>query len=140
MRIFLDTNVWASAFGTRGICRDLVAWLLSPPKRRDVGLLTCEQVKAETLRALQLKFRVSAEGLAAATTVLGGIESVTSFSCPPLPPDFPDADDWPILCAAAESHADCFVTGDKALLALGQIGNLPMVTPRDAYQRLRGFV
>ncbi|WP_367026821.1 putative toxin-antitoxin system toxin component, PIN family [Methylococcus sp. ANG] len=139
MKVFLDTNVWASAFGSRGICQDLLELLLGEPGVRAFRLLTCEQVKAETLRTLRDKFRVSSAGLAAATAVLADVEAVDVFNCPPLPAGFPDADDWPILCAAIAARADMIVTGDKALLALEAIEGLPIVDPRTAYLRLRGL-
>ena len=131
--------MWTSAFGTQGICRELVALLLTHPERGGLKLLTCEQVSVETLRALRLKFRVTEEGLTVASAVLAGVESVGGIACPSMPVNFPDPDDWPILCWAVEARTDCFVTGDKALLDLGQIEGMPIISPRAAYQRLRGL-
>jgi predicted nucleic acid-binding protein len=139
VRVFLDTNVWASAFGSRGICQDMVALLLADPERRGFRLLSCEQVKDEILRALRFKFRVSEQGFTAAIRVLEAIESLKHFACPPVPSDFPDPDDWPILCAAVAANADLFVTGDKALLDLEKFEGLPIIDPRSAYMRLRGL-
>jgi len=53
---------------------------------------------------------------------------------------FPDPDDAPILAAALAADAKLFVTGDKALLALGAVDDMAIVDPRTAYERLRGLV
>lgn len=138
MRVFLDTNVWASAFGSHGICQDIVELLLAEAEH-PIGLITCEQVRAETLRILRDKFRVAPDALAVAQDLLACIETVQPFQCPVMPPDFPDPDDWPILCAAVEIRANLFVTGDKALLALGAVAGMTILDPRAAYLRLRGL-
>lgn len=51
----------------------------------------------------------------------------------------PDPDDAWIIAAALDAGTDLFVTGDKALLELGVIEGLPIVSPRAAYERLRGL-
>ncbi len=53
------------------------------------------------------------------------------------PPDFPDPDDIPIVAAAIQAGIDIFVTGDQALLALGCVEKMPIVSPRIAFQRVR---
>jgi predicted nucleic acid-binding protein len=54
-------------------------------------------------------------------------------------PDVPDADDAWIVAAALTAQADWFVTGDKALLDMGHATGMPIIHPRQAYMRLRGF-
>lgn len=57
-----------------------------------------------------------------------------------LPPDnFPDPDDVAIVGAALTARADAFVTGDKALLDLSRVEDLPILNPRTAYERLIGL-
>lgn len=139
MRVFFDTNVWVSAMIARGVCLDLMQNLLQKLDDPSYALLMSSQVRLETLRILSVKLRVSP-----AQMLL--VEELWAFSileeCPSVkaaPADFPDADDWPILCAALNAQADWFVTGDKALLALGQIEAMPIIEPRTAYLRLRGL-
>jgi predicted nucleic acid-binding protein len=50
-----------------------------------------------------------------------------------------DADDIPILACAIAGEADVFVTGDKELLDLQKIGNLPIVSPRQFWLQLAGL-
>ena len=56
------------------------------------------------------------------------------------PPDValsPDPNDNPILAAAIAGKADLIVSGDKKhMLALGEVEGLPIVTARDALDRL----
>ena len=49
----------------------------------------------------------------------------------------PDPKDNPILAAAMAGKADLIVSGDKKhMLALGEVENIPIVTARDALDRL----
>ena len=48
-----------------------------------------------------------------------------------------DAADRRVLSDAAACAADAFVTGDAALLALGRVDALPILTPRQLWDRLR---
>jgi putative PIN family toxin of toxin-antitoxin system len=49
----------------------------------------------------------------------------------------PDPDDDHILAIAIGGEADYLVTGDKRdLLSLGEVQGIPMLTPRQALQRL----
>jgi predicted nucleic acid-binding protein len=51
VRVFLDTNVLASAAATRGLCSDVLREVLTSHK-----LLTSEQVLSELKRVLDTKF------------------------------------------------------------------------------------
>jgi predicted nucleic acid-binding protein len=90
VKIFVDTNVWLSAFFGRGLCADLIDHLVH----------------------------------AAANT------HVSEAS---------DPSDALILAAALAAGADLFVTGDKALLDLGEVQGMPILDVRTAYLRLRGL-
>jgi len=139
MRIFLDTNVWISAFAFPGLCREMLVLLLADRECHLHSLLTCPQVRAEVRRILQVKLGADASALALAEETLSVLEDVVLPDMPLLPDNFPDPDDWPILCSAVHAQADVFITGDKALLALGTVDGIPIVDPRTAYVRLRGL-
>lgn len=137
MRLFFDTNVWVSAMVARGLCLDLLHNVLDRLDSPGYALLLSTPVREETRRILTRK-------LGASPVQMDLVEQLWRFAtqgeCPsalPVPADFPDPDDWPILCAAAHASADAFVTGDKALLALVQFEGVPIVDPRTAYLRLR---
>jgi len=138
MRLFFDTNVWITAFIAHGLCADLVGAALSTHDARRNEVQTCPAMFAEARRLLVNKYCASEAQLAAAQRVFQHIISVPDGTTS-IPPDSPDPDDWPIIAAALAAHADLFVTGDKALLALGRIGRLESLDPRTAYQRLRGL-
>jgi predicted nucleic acid-binding protein len=48
----------------------------------------------------------------------------------------PDPDDEPIVASALAGKAQVFVTGDKALLELGSVEDLPIVSPRQFWEML----
>lgn len=49
----------------------------------------------------------------------------------------PDPEDVVILAAAHAGNAACFVTGDKALLDLGEVDGMPVISPRQFWERFR---
>ena len=131
MRVFLDTNVLASALATRGLCADLFESVLA-----EHDLLTSTAVLGELERILASKFRLPADLVRSYLELIDGaaeriVETVE------LPRPVPDPDDAPILAAALAGQAGCFVTGDKALLELGEIAGLPILSPRQFWEKHR---
>lgn len=134
MRVFVDTNVWLSGRFRPGLCADLLETLLEV----DAEILLDERVLAEFRRIARDKLGVDEPALARAEQFFRHFTTVLPAAGEPAA-GIPDADDAWIIAAASSAHANCFVTGDKALLDLGQVGTLPIVSPRQAYQRLRGL-
>lgn len=130
MRLFIDTNVLASAFGTHGLCLDLFRLVLDEHE-----LLICTQLLDELERVLQEKFGVPEPGRAAVREVL---MECTLVDMPSPEPTLacPDRSDVPLLAAALSAGADFFVTGDKALLDIKSIEGMLIVSPRQMYERL----
>jgi uncharacterized protein len=131
VRLFLDTNVPASAVATRGLCSDVLREVFAAHE-----LVVSAQVLGELRRVLSQKLRVDREltedfvSLVREEAVLaipGGIPDVT----------IQDQDDLPVLSAALSSGADVFVTGDKELLDLGRIDRLSIVSPRQFWEKLK---
>lgn len=139
MRLFLDTNVWISAFAAKGLCRDLVRLALTLHGGPRVTLVTSRCVAEETARILGDKFNLHGESVDAALQVLALCEQVQDGAVWQPPENFPDADDVAIIADALAAHADLFITGDRALLALGAVEGMPILDPRAAYLRLRGL-
>lgn len=130
MRLFLDTNVLASALGTRGLCLDLVRLVMDEHE-----LLVSIPLLDELERALEGKFGVPGPDRAIVREILMACSLATTPD--PLPVfDSPDPTDVPLLAAAFSAGAEFFVTGDKALLDMKSIKGMPIVSPRQMYERL----
>ncbi|MCE5276811.1 MAG: putative toxin-antitoxin system toxin component, PIN family [Planctomycetaceae bacterium] len=131
MRIFLDTNVIASALSTRGLCADLF---------RETGkfheLLVSGQVLDELQRVLTGKFSLPADAARAAVDEIAR-DAIVVEPGDQLELDISDKADLPILSAAAGAKADAFVTGDKEVLSLGQIASMPILSPREFWMMLQ---
>jgi len=127
VKVFLDTNVLASAFGTHGLCRQLMRRTLEKHE-----LLTSETVIIELTRVLIAKFKLPRAEVDLAVAVLR-TATVLPEPAPENTPSLPDPDDEPIVATALEGHADLFITGDRALLELREVEGLPVLSPRDAW-------
>jgi putative PIN family toxin of toxin-antitoxin system len=130
MRIFLDTNVLASAVATRGLCADVLREVLA---RHD--LIISDALLKELKRVLQKKFSVPSQ------LISGFIAMLQQDTILAAPIDSPriqikDKDDIIILAAALSGEAELFITGDKELLELGKVGNLTIISPRAFWDRL----
>ncbi len=133
MRIFLDTNVLASGLMGHGLCHDLLDRILI-----EHTVLLGAPVYEELHRILTSKFRVPAELWRQLESGLRAFEHAPSVETP-LNTPLPDSDDIPILACALAAKADVFVTGDKALLDLRMVEELPILSPRQVWQRLSGL-
>ncbi len=136
--VVFDSNVWLSGLVARGLCADLLRHALQHHGHAGFELMLCAPVRDEVLRILRDKFRAPESALDAARATMASAREIANGTWLP-PPDFPDADDAPIIAAALAARADLFVTGDKALLELQAVLSLPVIAPREAYLRLRGL-
>lgn len=133
MRVFFDTNVLASALMGHGLCRDLL-------DRAVIGhtVLLGAPVREELRKVLTSKFRVPADLWRELESKLRELEQAPSGALS-LSVAVPDPTDIPVLASAVAAKADVFVTGDKALLDIGSIEHMPIVSPRQLWQRLAGL-
>lgn len=131
MKVFLDTNVLASAAATRGLCSDVLRAVFASHE-----LLTSEDVLNELGRVLKSKFGVGQRliddfiGLLKQDTVL-----CRGVQLPRL--ELQDKNDLPILGAAIAGKAEVLVTGDRELLNLGRVQDLEIVSPRQFWEKLK---
>ena len=132
MRVFLDTNVLVASLVARGLCSELLELVV-----HDHELLTCRPVLSELERVLAAKLGIPA---AVITGFIGLLKSEARIVEPGENPavSIRDAADLPILACAVSAKADVFVTGDKELLDLRRIGDLPIVSPRELWLQLAG--
>ncbi len=131
MKVFLDTNVLASALATRGLCAELFESVLTGHE-----LLASDGLLAELRRILTIKLRIPADTVDA---FLALIEANATILPTPagFPAGIPDPDDAPLIAAALAGGAACFVTGDKALLDLATVAGMPVISPRRFWELTR---
>jgi putative PIN family toxin of toxin-antitoxin system len=131
VKVFLDTNVLVSAFVARGLCADLFRYVLAEHE-----VLIGEVNVIELKRTLRDKFAATADQIAA---VEGQLRDHTIVPKPNVRPAIRvrDKDDEWVLASAIAGEADMLVTGDEDLLVIAEDAPLPILTPRDAWERLR---
>lgn len=131
MKVFLDTNVLVSAFTARGLSAELFRYLLAEHE-----ILTGDVNLVELRRVLRGRFGAAADQIA---SVEAQLRDQTIVPKPPARAALPirDADDAWVLASALASEAEMLVTGDKDLLAIARDVALPILTPREAWERLR---
>ncbi|MFO0708054.1 MAG: putative toxin-antitoxin system toxin component, PIN family [Nitrospira sp.] len=131
MKVFLDTNVLVSAYTARGICADLLRYILAEHE-----LLTGEVNLVELRHVLRDRFHASSELIAAVEAELRD-ETIVPKPAKPSPLPIRDPDDRWVLASAVDGQADLLVTGDQDLLAVARQAPLAIVDPRGCWNRLR---
>jgi putative PIN family toxin of toxin-antitoxin system len=124
VRVFLDTNVLAAAMAIRGPSSDVLETVL-----HDHDLLTCERVLIEVRQVFSYRFHlppVLTENFLRLVRTEGNVvNSNRSVSLP-----LRDTNDVTILACAIEGASHVFVTGDRELLQLREVGNVPIASPQ----------
>jgi putative PIN family toxin of toxin-antitoxin system len=132
VRVFLDTNVLVSAFGTRGLCAEVLTLVLAEHE-----LVLGEQLLGELDRVLRQKMRVPPKRTAEVIAFLRSQGSVAEATARPLI-KVRDPSDAKILGEAVAGDAEILVTGDKDFLDVAAKAPFPIVTPRGFWEQLRG--
>ena len=130
MRVFLDTNVLVSALATRGLCADLYERLITEHET-----VIGEPVILEVLDILQRKFKATPDLLVNVEAELRLLEVIAAQATAPALAIKDKEDPWIIACAL-QADVEFFVTGDAELLDLGKADKLPIISPRECWQRL----
>jgi putative PIN family toxin of toxin-antitoxin system len=131
MKVFLDTNVLASAAATRGLCADVLRQVFASHQ-----LFISEQVLNELNSVLRFKFGVGQDLI---DDFIWLLQQDTVLAQPAQLPrvELQDKDDLPILGAAIAAGAEVLITGDKELLELGHIKDLEILSPRQFWEKLK---
>jgi len=132
VKICLDTNVLVSAFATRGLAADVLRVVLAERE-----LLVSELILIEFRRALEKEMRAPADKIAFAEQVLRAqtmIPEVAALASPKVR----DPADARVLASAVAGGADVLVTGDADLLTVAASSPIPILSPRELWERLRG--
>ena len=131
MRILLDTNVLVAAFTTRGLCQDVLQFVLAEHQ-----LLVGKKVLTELVRVLEGKLRMPAHQVEEVIAFINEYAEVVTPATPAAWPERDPDDQW-IAAAALDGTADMLVTGDKDLLEAEHGTKLRIVTPRGLWELLR---
>ncbi len=132
MKVFLDTNVLVSAFTTRGLCADLFQALLA-----DHRPVVSDAVLSELNKVLRTKFRHSGAAAAEREDFLRRYCELSPAGRPARIPGI-EAQDRKVIGDAVAASADTLVTGDQAMLGLGTVKEMEVMSPRQLWERLRG--
>lgn len=132
MRVFLDTNVLASATATRGLCADV---LRSTTEFHE--LIISEHLLTELERTLRQKFKAPPD-LVADTLWLLRQDTTLASSEPAATLGLKHLGDIATVSAALNGGADVLVTGDKEVLELRKVGALEILSPRQFWEKQRG--
>lgn len=115
-----------------GFCHELLNFLLESEL---VTIALSEHILGE-FREHASRFRAPARDVDEAVRLLRRAAEIFEPAAVNAP-RLKDHDDLPVLGTAVAAKADALVTGDKELLALGHIHDVPILSPRDFYERLR---
>ncbi len=131
MRVVLDTNVLLAGIATHGLCAGILALSF-----HDHTVVLSEHILDEVTEHYVGKFKASDKQ---AATVIEVLRRHSNMVVPAAvtADAFEDADDLPVLGTAIAGQADCLVTGDKKLLALGDYQGIAILLPRDFYNHIR---
>ena len=130
MRVFLDTNVLLAAFAARGLCAEVFRLAAT-----DHELLIGAPVRVEMRRILETELRMPATARNEVLRVLGRFSQAPAAGAP-IALGINDPDDEWVVAGAIAASADVFVTGDKALLGLRRVHDMPIISPREFWTRL----
>ncbi|OGW79862.1 MAG: putative toxin-antitoxin system toxin component, PIN family [Omnitrophica bacterium RIFCSPLOWO2_12_FULL_44_17] len=134
MKVVVDTNVLIAAFLTSGTAFEVLEVVLE----EKIGVLSpyiLNEFEA-VLKSKKFGFpvRLVDEFVKYLKTNCSIIAEDKRFN-----PDFSDAADRKILALCQTIGADMFLTGDKELLALKQIGQTPIVSPSEFWKQKRSI-
>jgi uncharacterized protein len=137
VRFVLDTNLLVSGVIAAGLPRRLV----DGAKAGEFELCTSEVLLAELLEVLS-RGKFAARLSQADLTPQGIVDDLRRIAVVVTPVDTPrvvptDPDDDHVIAAAVASLADLIASGDKRdLLPMGSFNGIPIVTAREAVERL----
>ena len=131
-RVCLDSDVLVAAFVARGLCADLLKFVIS-----EYDLVIPEVVVEEVGRVLTSKLKVSRAALSAVEAVLERCVIVPPSNVP-SPISLRDPDDERVLADAISAGAEILVSGDQDLLVVAKDSPIRILSPRAFLTLARG--
>jgi uncharacterized protein len=132
MRVFLDTNVIASATATRGLCADVLRTVIEFH-----DLVVSDHLIGELRRVLKDKFGASSDLIADVVRLLQQ-DTIFAEAVPLSDVPLKDPADVSIVSSALNGGADILVTGDREILDLRHVGKMQILAPRKFWDKERG--
>ena len=137
MKLVVDTNVLISGSAWTGTASRLVDALLEG----EAALCLSQTLLAELADALQrqkfrARFEWSQQKTAAILPRFEQVAQMFDLTPMPLPAALRDPDDVHVLACAVAAAADAIVTGDNDLLSMKSFEAIPIITVREALERL----
>jgi uncharacterized protein len=132
MIVILDSNVIIAAFSSKGLCHSLFELCLTR-----YSIIISDHILTEVHRILHEKFKMPTKKVNEVTNYLKNFcetqcyEKLKENICR-------DKDDDEILALAQSASADYIITGDKDLLVLNTFNSIPIVSPWEFWQIVKG--
>ena len=138
MKVFLDSNVLVSGIAFRGNEHELLKASLEPRHR----FVVSEDVLREVRTVLSEKFPGLEDDAETFLRLLPlDVVARADYAGRALPASASlDPADARVVLAALACGADVLATGDKAILAVGPVGEMEILRPRDTLRRLRSDI
>lgn len=128
MKVFFDTNVLIAAYATHGACDELLNHCIGRH-----AIYTSVFVLGELQEKLIRKLKLTSEEASRIIQFLKRY-SIIAQEHPLVHPISRDPDDDHILAAAINEQVDCIITGDKDLLVLKKVSEIPIIAPADFWK------
>ncbi|OIO32335.1 MAG: putative toxin-antitoxin system toxin component, PIN family [Candidatus Hydrogenedentes bacterium CG1_02_42_14] len=132
MKVVLDTNIYAAAFATRGLCCDVYETCLS-----NHSIVIGMEILKEIRKVFSKKLKMPDE-------IIDRIIELIKSSCEIVIPAViekrvcRDHTDLHVIGTAVAGRVDCLVTGDSDLLTLHKYKWIEILSPREFWDRLSG--
>ncbi len=130
MKVFLDTNVLISSVATRGLCADVFREVIANHQ-----LIVSPSLLSEVEKVLENKIGAPQDLITSFIDLIRQ-DNIISDSGDLLDINIQDKTDIPILSSAFHGGAECFITGDKKILALVQIESMEILSLRMFWEKL----
>jgi uncharacterized protein len=136
-RALLDTSVLV-AYLLQGARGSAVAEVIDAAHRREFVVLLPAEFRATLAAKRYLAERITSQEAEQFIAAAAAVAELVPPIEPPIPAATRDPKDDYLLAYALVGAADYLVTGDRDLLALGQVGGLRIVSPADFLRILEG--
>jgi putative PIN family toxin of toxin-antitoxin system len=134
MKILFDTNVLVAAFISHGVCNEVFDHCLD-----EHDVYTSDYILNELINKLVRKFQFPEHKIQWALKNIVDSAVVIKKATLPSKQISRDKDDDNIIAAALKANVDCIISGDKDLLVLKTIKEIPILKPNYFWKFEKNF-